>query len=320
MKRSRHWLAAAVVLLGGLSLFLAARSGSRQTSPRPDDLLQADLRNLQLLKPNQLLAKVGEVELRSQDLREALQRDFHGQVSHAGLSAEDLASRIGRALDQLIEDELLAQEARRQGFKSSLAGPASRQDLARQSLQQYLAKLPAVTDADLRSFYKNHGEKFYIPPSARVRELFLPLQGTGDKKEQTIDKSYLLGQELAARIRQGESLEALARQNVPEAHRSRAQVHQFMGSVMSPKDEGEVLALRPGEVIGPVRVEGGFSVFQGVAQIRSSRMTFYEAKEKIRAYLDSRRLEEARKRFAADLRQQISVERFYPDKAVASAR
>ena len=69
------------------------------------------LDNLALLEPNKLLAKVGNVELRSEDLRAALKAEFHGQMSHAGLSPEDLASTVGKALDVLIDDELLAQAA-----------------------------------------------------------------------------------------------------------------------------------------------------------------------------------------------------------------
>src|SRR5262245_64249429 len=102
-------------------------------------------------------------------------------MSHASLSPQDLASQIGRALDTLIEDELLAQAARRQGLKTGLTGNSGRQDLARQYLERRVAKLPPLTDADLRMFYKNHGEKFTIPPSAQVRELFLPLQRAGTK-------------------------------------------------------------------------------------------------------------------------------------------
>ena len=207
-------------------------------------------------------------------------------MSHAGLSPEDLGLKVGQALDALVQDELLAQAARQEGLKTKLKGSAGRKDLANQYLAENLSKVPAVDEADLRNFYKNHGEKFVIPARVQARELFLPLQSPRDKKDKTKDKAYVLGQELVERIRKGRSLGSLwLRQHVPEEQRDRAQVHEFRGAPMAPEDEKKVLALRPGEVVGPLRIEGGYSVFQGVTQVRSGRIPFYEAREKIKTYL-----------------------------------
>jgi hypothetical protein len=271
-----------------------------------------------LLEPHRTLAKVGDVELRSEDLREALQSEFHGQTSHAGLSPEDLAVRVGQALDVLVQDELLAQVARQDGLKTNLTGSAGRKDLARQYLAQNLSRVPPVDEAELRNFYKSHGEKFTISPGVQVRELFLPLQSPPDKHSKTKDKSYVLGQELAERVRKGESLESLAARNVPEPDRDRAQVHEFRGGPMEPEDEKRVLALRPGEVVGPLRIEGGYSIFQGVALVRSGRIPFYEARDKIKTYLEARRVEGARQQLVANLQRQKPVQRFAPDKTLAA--
>src|SRR5215475_1741547 len=85
---------------------------------------------LSLLQSNQLLAKVGGVELRSRDLRDVLQLEFHGETLHSSFSPQDLSLRIAAGLDRLIEDELLAQGATKEGFKTLLRGPQGRQDLA----------------------------------------------------------------------------------------------------------------------------------------------------------------------------------------------
>ena len=52
-------------------------------------------------------------------------------------------SKVGKALDVLIDDELLAQAARLQGLKTKLQGSAGRNDLAAQLLAQHLAEAPA---------------------------------------------------------------------------------------------------------------------------------------------------------------------------------
>jgi hypothetical protein len=57
--------------------------------------------------------------------------------------------------------------------------------------------------------------KFIISAGVQVRELFLPLQSPRDKKDKTKEQTFVLGQELAKRIRKGESWESLAAQHVP---------------------------------------------------------------------------------------------------------
>ena len=201
----------AAILIGLVVLYGAryhrAPSNASDSNPVLD--------NLALLEPNKLLAKVGDVELRSEDLRDVLQSDFHGQMSHAGLSPEDLGSKVGRALDALVHDELLAQAARLEGLKTNLKGSAGRKDLANQSSAR-TCKVPAVDEAALRNFYKNHGEKFVIPHRVQVRELFLPLQSPPDKKDKTKDKAVCFGTRAGGPNPQGEeSRESLASSTLP---------------------------------------------------------------------------------------------------------
>ena len=129
MKRSRLWLACAAAILVGLVVLIAERS--RRTSSASVDDPALSLKNLALLEPKRLLAKVGDVELRSEDLREVLQSEFHGQMSHAGLSAEDLNVKVGQVLDALVQDELLAQAAEQGQLRNrAREGCAGRKDLA----------------------------------------------------------------------------------------------------------------------------------------------------------------------------------------------
>src|SRR5262245_19058555 len=316
-----------VVILVAVLVLWTKRSGNwcgiPATQKAPSN--SSDLTNLALLTPNKSLAKIGTVILRSEDLREVLEQEFHGPISHAGLSAQDLAARVGAALDLLIEDELLAEAARQQGMKTNLTGSIGRQDLARRYLDEALAKVPKPSDNDLRTFYKNHGEKFYIPPGAEVRELFLPLEADESKASHTPGKpkgaSYSLGEQLATRIRNGESFEDLAKRHVADPYRDRANVHRFHGGVMSPEDESRVLALRPGDVTGPIRVEGGYAIFQCVARIRSGRIPFFEAQHKIETFLTEKGREDTRKGSIAELRQRIPVHRLItqPREVLASA-
>lgn len=320
MKLRRPLIPLLVLFLICAGVFLAIRS-IRTLNPGSKDLLQPKPESVDLsfLKPNQVVAKVGSVELRGKDLLESVQLDFHSEGSHSSFSEEEVSLKVGATLEKLTENEILAQAAKRRGFKTPLGGASARQDLARLYLASEIAKLPPLKDSEIRGFYKNHGEKFYIPPSTQVREIFLPYQG-GKKKMDKKDPAYVLGKDLTARISEGESLEALARTHVTEVHQERAQVHIFSGGVMEPADEQRVLRLEPGEILGPIHVEGGYSVFEGVAQIRGRLIPFFQAQEKIKTYLESRRTEEIRRQLVDKLRKEISVQRFGLQSTVASAK
>jgi PPIC-type PPIASE domain len=263
-----------------------------------------------------VLAKVGDTELRNEDLRETLQIQSQDHASPTAVKPEDLTLRETAALEHVIEDELLAQAAKVHGLSTALKGAQARQDLAARYVEERVTQLPPLSESELREFYRNHGEKFYVPPAVQVRQLFLalPLRQAKNKKEAE-DLARKLGVELAARIRQGESLEKLSHQYSPADFMDRAQVQTFRGGVMEAADEQKVLALQPGEVVGPLRVEGGYSIFQGVARIRGRLIPFFQARANIRAYLEQRRTEDTRKKLVSQLEQEVLVQRFVAGKS-----
>ena len=208
-------------------------------------------------------------------------------MSHAGLSPEDLGLKVGQALDAMVQDELLAQAARQQGLKTNLKGSAGRKDLANQYLAQHLSKVLPVDEAALRNFYKNHGEKFVIAQRVQVRELFLPLQSPPDKRARPRTKPMFWVKSWWTAFARGSPGSLWLRKVSCGTERDRAQVHEFRRRSDGAEDERKVLTLKPGEVVGPLRIEGGYSVFQGVRQIRSGRIPFYEARDKIKTYSES---------------------------------
>jgi hypothetical protein len=109
-------------------------------------------------------------------------------------------------------------------LRTNLKGGAGRKDLARQYLAQNRPKC-LVDEADLRNFYKNHERNSSSRPAFKSENCFCTakVRVTEDK---TKDKAYVLGQELAERIRK-ESLGPSGYAHVPEEQRDRAQVHEF---------------------------------------------------------------------------------------------
>jgi hypothetical protein len=318
----KHTVLLSTLVLGliGLVAFIGYMSRSRSritlTTPRPP---QANLAYLSILKSDQVLALVGAREIRGTDVRAALQMDFHAQAVHGAMSPTELAQKISDTLDRVVEDELLSQLASQEGLTATAGMPLPRQDLANQLLKAEASKSPEISDRDLRTFYKNHGEKFYIPAGVTVRELFLPVSSLGKDRKEELDKAQQQGRSLTERLRRGETAEALALELVPEAFRDRAKGYVFKGGIMNETDERSILNLKPGEVIGPVRVEGGVSVFQGISQERARMIPFYQAQDKIKSYLEFNRVKEIRQTLIEKAKKQIVVQRFAPEATLSPA-
>ncbi len=312
-KRRTVVILATVLALSGLASSFIYRTRNRLKSVSRVTRSPVSLAYLSILQSGQVLARVGSTEIRGIDVRDALQLDFQGQPIHGSLLPTDLAQRIADTLDRVVENELLAQLARQQGFSTSENGTLARQDLANQLIKSETAKLPGITDRELRSFYKNHGERFYIPPGVNLRELFLPVSALAADRDKALEQSKKLAESLAERLRHSEGAEMLASEFVPQPFRERAKGFLFRGGILNEADEKSILNLKPGEVIGPVRVEGGVSVFQGISQERARLIPFYQAQDKIKLYLESNRTKELRQTLIEKAKQQIEVRRFTPD-------
>jgi hypothetical protein len=284
-------------------------------APRPGSL--TDVKNrpelspyfLSALKLDRPVAKVGSNELRTDELRDFLLLTYQGQMTQVTLPKPDLVAKISVALDRLIDEELLAQAALKEGLKSSLEGVERKQDLAKKYLESQLAKESPVNDVEMREFYRNHGEKFFIPAGVQLREFFVPFTGEKDKSGKT-DSALDLAKNIADQVAKGDSVEELGKKYVPDVYRERIQVHLYKGGVIEPTDDQKVLALRPGQTAGPFRTEGGFSVFQAISQERSRFIPFYEAKAKIQSFLQAQRVEVLRKKLVDQLKQRVPIQRY----------
>jgi parvulin-like peptidyl-prolyl isomerase len=271
-----------------------------------------------LLNTDRVLARVDGAPIQGADLKSyfnLLNPELDGNLS---LLEDEMAQRLAAALDELIADEILVREARKQGFQTSLQGAAGRRDLANQLVQSRVKQLPPVSDRELREFYGTHGEKFTEAPANRVRELFLPFRAEDrikKRKGPTFDLANRLKAELSSPL--APSVEKLAGQYTPVQFRQKSKGYVFTGAVVDPAEERIVLTLPPGRLAGPFHVEGGLSIFQGVEFLRQRFITFYQAKETIQKYLESERLNSVRRQLLEDLSRRVKVEKYNPASLVA---
>lgn len=252
------------------------------------------------------------------------------------------------ALDLLIDQELLWQEAQRRsllatpaevdeaaaalrrGFSSPAAFEARlraegydeasyrthlrRLLSARRVLEQATAGV-TVDDAAIRDFYREHAAEFDQPELRRVRHLVLPLAAGADKAAQRtrIDA-------LRERLRAGADFAALAREHSSAASAARGGDIGFVQreELVAPLSQA-VFALREGEVSPVIELPDGLHLVRLEEVVAARRVGETEAKERIRAHLLAQRGAQAREAVLQRLRADARIEVLAPLPPVTDA-
>jgi peptidyl-prolyl cis-trans isomerase C len=154
-------------------------------------------------KSGPVVATVGSETITADELKKRLE-----ETSPFLRARYNTLERKKEFLDNLIRNELLAQEAEKQGLDKS---PAVREQMKRAMIQELIKKQlderlagNDIGDADLKKFYDAHIDDFQKPERARVFHIFLPAK---DAKEKTLAKAkanYFL-KDIDAREKKGEA-------------------------------------------------------------------------------------------------------------------
>lgn len=269
-----------------------------------------------------------------------LQRYFEEYLATQGRSLGAIRSPTlyGRlrdeALEQLIDRELLWQEAGRRGLLieeatldaaveerrlgfggaenfSRRLGDAGfdeasyreylRHELAAQRMYAELSTAEPPSEADVRAFYEARREQLRRPETLRARHILLPAEGAEDERR---------ARNLAMQLRTGADFEALARRFSRDSSAGAGgDLGYFPRGAMVPEFEQVAFASAPGELAGPVHSRYGWHLIR-VEEHRAAR----EPDEKqalaaVRTWLERQRTREAGQLGLRHLREQARIER-----------
>ncbi len=206
------------------------------------------------------------------------------------------STRAHTALDRLVLRPLLQRRAaREQGLYDApevqrLAKRAY-QDALLNAVRERFAAVELLSDAEVWSYYDSHPDMFYHEESVEVEELLASSPA----------EAQWLGDQLAA----GASFAELADRSVrAQAVQSQARFH------FHPRDEKlyprlvpAIYAAEPGQLVGPIRVRDGYSIFRVQGRNPGRVEPYDQVQRRARALLRRERENAAFTRFVQDLRQ-----------------
>jgi len=240
-------------------------------------------------KHGPVVAKVGNDSITAEDFKKRLD-----ETSPFLRARYNTIERKKEFLESLIRNELLAQEAERQGLDKS---PAVREQMKRAMIQELIKKQldeklsgNDIPDSELKGFYDSHLEDFVKPERARIYHILVAAKD--GNKAQAKKKAETLLKDINERTKKGEvnAFQAVAiKESQDPTSAPMGGDLRFVSKDELTKSYSAELAnaafdlKNPGDVAGPIETPAGFELVKMQVKTPSVNRSFEESKEGIRS-------------------------------------
>lgn len=138
-----------------------------------------------------------------------------------------------------------------------------------------------VTDADLNGYYDRNKTQWVAPEQRDASHILLSLDS--DASDSDVEEKRAEADALIARLKDGESFEALAKENSDDTGSAEngGSLGEFGEGVMVPPFEEAAFAMQEGELSDPVRSDFGFHIIKLNKIIGERGKSFDEVKDEI---------------------------------------
>lgn len=294
-----------------------------------------------------VVAKVNGEEIKKEELIQACKL-MQAQVAQASRGQQVPAldeAFYKQILDGMVAQELLLQDARRQGVTVSdeelkpqmaaLRGRFSDEATYRKALekdgltekkleeklrqeaviQKYvstrLLSQVAVTDQAAREFYDKNQDKMQRPERAHLRHILVRVEPNAAAADK--DKAREKAEDLLERIQGGEDFAKLAAENSDDpGSKVRGGDLSWIsrGQTVPPFEKAAFALTKPNDLSGVVESQFGFHIIQLVEREAASAVPFEEARPRITEVLQQKQAGERLQAHVGDLKKKGKVETF----------
>ncbi len=335
-----HFLTA--LLIGGMMAQAVAQVASHApttaaTSPA--------VQSTSLQPTGKPVAKVNGTVLTDKDLLREMYAIFPYAKQHNGFpKAQEAGIRQG-ALEMIIFEEMVYQEAQRRkmtipaakinqaetafrqqfqspdqfqqfmqmemhGSRQQLRAQIERSMLIDQLLKQEVDNKSAVTPAQVRAYYDKNGARFQMPESYSFQSISVipPLKPTAAQAAEAKKKATdELAQAQATKTTQEFGL--LAEKISEDDYRVNMGDHKVVpADKLPPQIIAAFKTMKPGQVSGLIQIETAYTIVRLNAHTLAHKQSFEEVKGELRVELQKERYEQLRVSLAKELRAKSKIE------------
>ncbi len=254
-------------------------------------------------------------------------------VNGSRITAEDISMRLWwnnaeRTLQELVDEELMLQEARRLGvkpsaeevnarFKAIAASHNGEKEMEKalkgigyssRDLRAFIERQLMIRDAAIRAagiavgdeqarlFYDANRDTLARPESVRLRQFFSSDRAGAEETLRLLN----MGADFATIV--------MLRASDDNLKRTGGELGYINRGVLIPELEKEVFALTPGRYTGVIQTGAGFSIFKSEDYRPSAVPEFGTVKEELKALLLNQAVAQATRDLTARLRQSAKID------------
>src|SRR5205823_366026 len=265
-------------------------------------------------KSGPVVAEVGDEKITADEVRQRL-----NETSPFLRARYNTVERKKEFLENMVRNELLAQEAIRQGYDKS---PAVREQTKRAMIQELIkhqldSKLAGtdIPEEELKKFYDAHLDDFVKPERARVFHILLPAKEPKEKAEAR-KKAVALLKDIDAREKKGEvnafqttaMKESKDQLSAPMGGDLRFLSHEELAKAYSSELATAAFDLKnPGDKGGPIETPAGVELVKLQVKTVALNRSFDESKDSIRGRMARERRSHEYDDWMKKLRQNTTV-------------
>lgn len=276
-----------------------------------------------------VVAVVNGTKLTMQEVEGQVDRLIPRMTFHRNVSEEKRKTYYKQALDEIINRELLYQDALalglkpdaekvkeqmgkiRQRFKSDeeyqaalekqgmkeevLRSQVEKEFLVQQLNEKKVVEPSRATEEHLRNYYDKNSDQFKQPESMRLRIISI--------------KDEEKAKDIQEKIKSGDDFGETAYHSSEDSYRVKSgDIGYIHKGRMLPAIEAAALKLKPGEVSDLIHTEDTWFLVKVEDKRPEQQLSFEEVREKLRRELESDRSRELSEKLIADLRAKAKIE------------
>jgi parvulin-like peptidyl-prolyl isomerase len=337
-------------ILTAILLTVATVASAQVASHAPTGVASANKPTMAQVPPLQVtgktVAKVNGTVLTDKDLLREMYAIFPYAKQHGGFpKAQEAGIRQG-ALEMIIFEELVYQEAVKRGmtvpqakidqgeaaYKKTFDSPEQfhhfmqqemngsekqlRQAIQRsilidQFLNQEVDKKSAVTMAEVRAYYDKNSARFQVPESYTFQSISIvpPLKPTPDQAKDARKKADDALKQAKA-TKNYEQFGLLAEKISEDDYRVNMGDHKVTpADKLPPQITSAFKTMKPGDVSGLIQIESAYTVVRLNTHTPAHKQSFEEVKAELTMELQKQKYEQVRANLGKQLRSKAKVEK-----------
>ncbi|OOG11098.1 peptidylprolyl isomerase [Pseudomonas sp. B21-040] len=228
------------------------------------------------------------------------------------ISDTEVQSQVEQTRQAIGGPEVFARRLQDAGFDEASFTEYTRRELAAQRIFADLIQVGQPDEQQVRAFYQEHRADMGRPEEIQARHILIKVPQGADAA--TVEAARLRLSAMRVKISQGEDFASVARAGSEDASASEGgDLGYFPRGRMLPEFEAAAFALAPGAVSEPVRTSLGWHLILLQNHVEAADVSEQQGLEMVRAYLARQHQAQARLQVLAQLRSSNRIERIDDD-------